>query len=89
MAVSEIRLHIAPNHDGGILFDRDHNKFVPLNSTGAYVWQELEQGKSTSEIIDSLAHATGSDFNIVSNDVRTFLDDLRSKNLLPVSCGGT
>ncbi|QHN02739.1 PqqD family protein [Granulicella sp. WH15] len=88
MSTSGVRLHVAREQDGGILFNRDSNAIVPINSTGAFVWQRLNEGQTTAEIIESIAQATGGETNVIANDVRAFLDDLRAKNCLPQGFGG-
>jgi hypothetical protein len=69
------------DHDGAVIFDIDRDLMMTLNSTGGYVWEKLRQGKQVDEIIRELARDTGADPVAVDRDVRTFLDELKSRRL--------
>jgi hypothetical protein len=68
--------------DGAVILDIPRDTMLTLNSTGAYVWEKLKQGKLIDEIVSELASETGADPVAVDLDVRTFLDELKSKRLL-------
>jgi hypothetical protein len=67
--------------DGAVILDIKHDSLSTLNSTGAYVWNRLLQGRSTSEIVRELADETLTDLAIVERDVQGFLDQLKSRRL--------
>ena len=70
------------NRDGALILDKPKNAMTPLNSTGAYIWQRLEQGTSPDDIVNGLASETDSDPKVVAADVNLFLEDLKSQGLL-------
>jgi hypothetical protein len=70
------------NRDGALILDKPKNAMTPLNSTGAYIWQRLEQGTSPDDIVNELASETESDPKVVAADVNLFLEDLKSQGLL-------
>jgi Coenzyme PQQ synthesis protein D (PqqD) len=69
------------DHDGAVILDIEHDAMLTLNSTGAYVWEKLRQGKLVDEIVAELALETGADSATVDRDVHAFLDELKSKRL--------
>lgn len=78
---------IAPNirsivdHDGAVILDIENDAMLRLNSTGAYVWAKLRQGKSVDEIVRELAEESSADLVTVDHDVREFLDLLKARHL--------
>jgi len=79
---------IAPNirsivdHDGAVILDIKQDAMLRLNSTGAYVWQKLLDGKLVEEIVVELSAEMGVDPIVVDRDVRSFLDQLKSRHLM-------
>lgn len=69
------------DHDGAVILDIEHDAMLTLNSTGAYVWKKLKQGKLIDEIVGELASETGADPATVDRDVHAFFDQLKAKNL--------
>lgn len=82
MAFSTTHLRSVVDVDGAAILDLDRDVIVTLNSTGGYVWAQLQQGKLVDEIILNLASESGADLVIVDRDVRGFLQQLRAKHLL-------
>jgi hypothetical protein len=70
------------NHDGGVILDFERDAILTLNSTGAYVWEKLQQGKLIDQIIGDLAQETSIDISTVDHDVREFLTQLKVRHLL-------
>jgi len=82
MATVSPHIRSIVDHDGAVILDIERDAMLTLNSTGAYVWEKLRQGKLIDEIVSDLARETGVDPVTVECDVRIFLDDLKSKHLL-------
>ena len=70
------------DHDGGVILDFEHDAMITLNSTGAYVWEKLREGKLINDIVRELAAQSGADPANVDRDVCAFLDQLKRKHLL-------
>ena len=70
------------DHDGAVILDIEHDAMVTLNSTGAYVWGKLQQGRPIDEIIGDLAAESDVDLMSVERDVRAFLEELKSNHLI-------
>jgi hypothetical protein len=70
------------NSDGAAILDVAHNTMITLNNTGGFIWQRLQQKKSPDEIATELAAQTGADAVIVEHDIREFLEQLKTRNLL-------
>jgi hypothetical protein len=83
MALENTSLHTVVDQDGAVILDIKRNTLSTLNCTGAYVWEELRQGRPLNEIIHTLAHETDTDLSIVERDVNDFLGELKSQHLLP------
>ena len=48
-----IRAVVSP--DGAVILDIEHDTITTLNTTGGYIWTELQAGKTISETIHDLA----------------------------------
>jgi hypothetical protein len=46
------------DQDGAVILDIPRNAMTTLNSTGAYIWQRLNQGMSLDAIVAQLANDT-------------------------------
>jgi hypothetical protein len=73
------------DQDGAVILDIPRNAMTTLNSTGAYIWQCLNQGMSLDAIVAQLANDTGTDATVVTVDVATFMEELKSRHLFVVS----
>lgn len=84
--MSTIPSHIRSivNHDGAVILDMPANRMTTLNSTGAYIWARLQEGKAISSIVAELARDTGQPSVKVEHDVQEFLEQLTEKHLLNV-----
>jgi Coenzyme PQQ synthesis protein D (PqqD) len=76
------RLRSITAPDGTVILDVENDSMISLNSTGGYVWERLLQGKKVDEICRELEIDSGVDAEIVQLDVRTFIEQLKSKRLL-------
>jgi Coenzyme PQQ synthesis protein D (PqqD) len=70
------------NRDGAVILDIPRNQMVTLNSTGEYIWNKLQQGESTEQIVRQMSAECNTDPLIVEQDVHAFLEQLMSKHLL-------
>ncbi len=70
------------DHDGAVILDFERDSILTLNPTAGYVWNMLQQGVSTETIIHELAKETLTDLAVVERDVREFLEELKSRNLV-------
>lgn len=75
-------LHSVVNQDGAAILDIPRHQITTLNSTGGFIWSGLQQGLAVEQIIRDLAAASDTDPGIVEKDVHSFLEQLRSKQLL-------
>ena len=82
MRDSGTHLRTIANQDGAAILDIGHGKISTLNSTGGFIWQRLQQGLSVEQVIRDLATESDTDPAIVERDVHSFLEQLRSKQLL-------
>ncbi len=87
-------LSLTPNlrsivdHDGAVILDIPRHAMTTLDSTGAYVWERLTQGKQVTEIVEELARDTGADEALIARDVADFLEQLKAKHLV-IMCDET
>jgi hypothetical protein len=70
------------SQDGAVILDMPANRMTTLNSTGAYIWARLQEGKAIDSIVAELARDTGQNSAIVEHDVQEFLEKLTEKHLL-------
>lgn len=70
------------DRDGALILNISTSEATPLNSTGAYVWQRLEQGMLIESIIADLARDTNTDVAVVASDVDRFMEQLKCRHLL-------
>ncbi|MGD0941455.1 MAG: PqqD family protein [Terracidiphilus sp.] len=75
-------LRTVTNQDGAAILDVPRHQITTLNSTGGFIWQRLQQGLSVEQVIRDLATETDTDPATVEKDVHSFLEQLRSKQLL-------
>jgi hypothetical protein len=70
------RIRTATDHDGVVLLDVEQGVMINLNTTGGYIWNKVQAGKSADEIIADLACDTGEDPLVIADDVHQFLGHL-------------
>ena len=61
---------------------KEFNKAINLNSTGAFLWKQLENEVSEQELIDKLLDEYEIDRETAQRDISGFLQRLREANLL-------
>lgn len=61
---------------------KDFNKAINLNSTGAFLWKQLENEVTEEELIDKLLEEYEIDRETAKKDISGFLQRLREANLL-------
>jgi hypothetical protein len=79
------RLRTIIDEAGAVILDVERDTMLTLNATAAYAWSRLQQGRELDEIIRDLASETGADPALVADDVKAFVDQLRSKQLISTS----
>jgi hypothetical protein len=70
------------NQDGAAVLDVSRNQITTLNSTGGFIWDRLQQGRTVEQVIDDLAIESNTDPLIVKGDVLAFLEQLKADDLL-------
>jgi hypothetical protein len=68
--------------DGAVLLNISQNSMTTLNATGAFVWVRLQRGRSLDEIAHDLARETNATFDLVSQDLTDFVEELTAKGLV-------
>jgi hypothetical protein len=69
--------------DGLAILNTWSGQITTLNSTGAYIWQRLEQGQDVATITVLLANETGEELSVVQQGVSLFLAELNEHRLQP------
>ena len=82
MRDSSTLLRTVTNQDGAAILDVPRHQITTLNSTGGFIWERLQQGLSVEQVIRDLATESDTDPAIVEKDVHSFLEQLRSNQLL-------
>lgn len=55
----------------------DMNSLYTLNETGAFIWEHINGNNSVEDIINELTAEYEVDYATASNDVFSFIDDMR------------
>lgn len=82
MLPSPPHLRTVVNQDGAAVLDVSRNQITTLNSTGGFVWERLQQGRTVEQAIQDLATESNTDPAVVERGVHAFLEQLRSEHLL-------
>jgi hypothetical protein len=56
----------------------DMNSMYTLNETGAFIWERIDGKKSAGDIINEIINEYEVDYETASNDVFSFIDEMRS-----------
>lgn len=75
---------MAEQFDGtGLVFNPESNAAISLNKTGVYLWNRLKEGATEADMIAGLIEKyDGVSEGKATADVKTFLEELRSRALL-------
>ena len=87
MLSSPSHLCTAVNQDGAAILDISRNQITTLNSTGGFIWDRLQQGRTVEEAIADLADECNTDPTLVAPGVYAFLEQLKSEHLLSSQAG--
>ena len=82
MSSSLPHLRTVVNQDGAAILDVSRNQIITLNSTGGFIWDRLQQGRTIELAIQDLATESNTDPAVVELGVRTFLEQLKAEHLL-------
>jgi hypothetical protein len=82
MSSSLPRLRTVVNQDGAAILDVSRNQITTLNSTGGFIWDRLQQGRTAEQIVQDLASEFNTDPAVLEQDVLSFLEQLQSEHLL-------
>jgi Coenzyme PQQ synthesis protein D (PqqD) len=74
-------LRTVANQDGAAILDVSRNQITTLNSTGAFIWNKLQQGRTIEQAIKDLATESDTDPAVVERGVNAFLEQLKSEHL--------
>ena len=70
------------DRDGAVILDIPANEMTTLNSTGAFIWEQLQKGQTPAFIAAELARDTDTPEAVIARDVDAFIESLLSKHLL-------
>jgi hypothetical protein len=65
-----------------VVLDLESSQYLSVSGAGTEIWPQLLQGATVEELVRSLVDAFDIDEATARTDTRTFLDDLRARNLL-------
>jgi hypothetical protein len=82
MSAIDSRIRSVIDQDGAVLLDIGRDEFFSLNPIGAAIWKGLENGQTPQQIKSAIVIATGMGMDTVSEDVDTFIEELRQRNLI-------
>jgi hypothetical protein len=69
-------------HDGSVVLDIHHGQIFTLNIVGAKIIELLEQGRSETQIVESISDTFQICRDIIERDVREFLECLQKHRLV-------
>ncbi len=82
MSSSPTHLRTVVDRDGAAILDVPRNQITTLNSTGGFIWDRLQRGRTVEQAIQDLATESNTDPAVVERGVRAFLEQLKSEHLL-------
>lgn len=62
--------------------DNDFNGMIQLNSTGAFIWEQLQTNKTKEELLETMLNKYELSEQQARKDIDLFIDKLRKDNLL-------
>jgi hypothetical protein len=69
------------DEDGAVILDVELNSIVRLNSTGGFIWEGMQAGKSARQIALELAIVTKTEIETVELDIREFIGSLKATRI--------
>jgi hypothetical protein len=75
---------IADFHDGGVAFDTDDRRCLELNSSGAYILNQIDGEKDIEGILDDLAERFDHPKKKLKKDLEIFLENMKARGWLNV-----
>lgn len=73
----------APTDDDAVIvLDLRTSRYLSLNAAGSVLWLRLVEGASRQDLVSALRDRFGIDDEVAGQGVASFLDDLRSRDLL-------
>ena len=60
----------------------EFNGMISLNPVSAFIWQQLEQGRTQEQILGAVLEEFDVDRDTAKRDLQEFLQQLRDKNFL-------
>ena len=83
MFLRQARVEAQRLPDGSLLlFDTASETAVPLNESGAFIWEMCDGSHSVDQIVDNLAGRYDAERSQVDRDTRAFLDVLIGQGLV-------
>ena len=76
------RVRSTRNQDGTIVLDIPHGRILRLNTTASLIFENLQQERTESQIIDTLVREFNISQEIARTDVRQFLESLDQHGLV-------
>ena len=70
------------NQDGAAVLDVSRKQITTRNSTGGFIWERLQQGRTVEQVIQDLTIECNTDPVVVERGVHAFLEQLKSQHLL-------
>ena len=68
--------------DKSFIFSVQEGDLFELNNIGNLIIDKIEEKLSENEIIDYLSKETGEDKNIIRNDLKEFISELKKRGFL-------
>ena len=69
-----------------LLFQKDTSLAVPVNQSGAAIWEMCDGAHTLDQIVDKLAETYDQQRSRIEQDVRTFLEELTRLGLVERLC---
>lgn len=71
-----------PLDKGGVVLNVETGDYYELNSSGRFLWEQVESGHTRDALIDALTEQYAIDRAAAEADVDDFLGELRGRRLL-------
>ena len=65
-----------------VILDRTLGELLRLNEVAGFIWKQLDGNRSAQEIAERISHRFATDARSAARDVRDFLHQLRSLELV-------